>query len=182
MNVHLIRHPRPRDAAGLCYGRRDVQIDAASLARSVGSVRQELGRLLLDAPIFTSPSTRCVLLARALAEPRVPVPVDALMELDFGSWEGLAWDAIPRGELDAWALDIWRYRPGGRESAAMVAERWRRWCTDLRRCGVSDAIAVTHAGLIRVALLSAGSLTAAAFAQAVIEYGSVHRVTLGEAA
>jgi alpha-ribazole phosphatase len=104
------------------------------------------------------------------------------MEMDFGSWEGLDWDAVPRAELDAWALDVWHYRPGGRESASMVALRWRRWSTALRRSGIEGAVAVTHAGLIRVALLSAGLLHVAGFAQAVIEHGSVHRIALKEPA
>jgi alpha-ribazole phosphatase len=182
MNVHLIRHPRPCDVTGLCYGRRDVPIDAAALARAVDSVRQQLGHSLPAGPVFSSPSTRCLLLARALSAPRLPVLVDDLMEMDFGTWEGLDWDAVPRGELDAWALDVWGYRPGGKESAAMMGERWRRWSTGLQRSGVSDAVAVTHAGLIRVALLSAGSLSAATFARAVIDYGSVHRIALGEVA
>jgi alpha-ribazole phosphatase len=128
------------------------------------------------------------------------------MEMDFGSWEGVRWDAVPRGELDAWADDVWHYRPGGAESAALVAERWLRWSAMLRRpesgtavdtavgtavgaavgtavgtaagTAVGTAVAVTHAGLIRVALRCAGLSSAAAFSQAVVDYGSVHRIEL----
>jgi broad specificity phosphatase PhoE len=39
-----------------------------------------------------------------------------------------------------------------------------------------SVVAVTHAGVIRVALACAGLLSSATFAQAAIGFGSVHRV------
>jgi alpha-ribazole phosphatase len=87
---------------------------------------------------------------------------------------------VPRDELDAWARDVWRYRPGGGESAAMVAARWQRWVRELRLSGDDSGIAVTHAGVIRVALGAEGALGTAAFFQAPVEFGSVHRVDLAQ--
>ena len=69
--------------------------------------------------------SRCLELARELATPRKPRVSDDLVELDFGAWEGTPWEAVPRDELNAWAADVWGYRPGGGESAAMAAGRWR---------------------------------------------------------
>ncbi len=182
MQLFLIRHPRPADAAQLCYGRRDVGVDRDSLAGTLATVRERIeARVLLRGRMFSSPSTRCRLLADALAAPQEPTLVDDLMEMDFGSWEGLRWDAVPRDELNAWADDVWHYRPGGVESAALMAARWHRWSTWLRTSGVGVAVAVTHAGLIRVALHSCGLLSADGFAQAAIDYGSIHRIELGEA-
>jgi alpha-ribazole phosphatase len=179
LNVYLIRHPRPLHVQGRCYGREDVAISAAALDESVASIRAHRdAETLLHGEFFSSPSTRCLLLARALAAPREVTPNDDLQELDFGAWEGLAWDAVPRQELDAWAAQVWDYRPGGAESAAMVADRWQRWSAGLQRSGIRTAVAVTHAGVIRVAKLCTGALTLATFAQAVIEHGSVHRIEL----
>jgi len=127
--------------------------------------------------MFSSPATRCVLLARALAAPREPVIADDLQEMNFGAWEGKPWADIPRDELDAWAADVWSYAPGGTESAAMVAQRWRNWCTRLPAAASGAAIAVTHAGVIRVALASARTLDAVDIATAV-DFGAVYRIDL----
>jgi alpha-ribazole phosphatase len=180
MSLYLIRHPQPVGVRGLCYGRRDVGIEPESLAAAVSSVRRRLGGPLLGARIFSSPASRCLLLARELAAPRQPTLDDALREMNFGAWEGLAWDAVPRDELDAWAADVWSYSPGGAESAAMVAQRWQRWQRGW--AGESgDAVVVTHAGVIRVALRCSGQLSSSAFSRAVIDYGSVHRIEAASA-
>jgi alpha-ribazole phosphatase len=179
MNVYLIRHPRPVQMQGRCYGRQDVAISAAALDESLASIRAHGdARTLLRGEFFSSPATRCLLLARALAAPRDVTPSEDLQELDFGTWEGLAWDELPRAELDAWAADVWNHRPGGAESASMVADRWLRWSASLQRSAIGTAVAVTHAGVIRVAKLCTGALTLSTFAQVVIEHGSVHRIEL----
>lgn len=177
MNLYLVRHPRPHGMQGRCYGRQEVQIRARSLRESLAALHaHETAPALRDGVIFSSPSRRCVLLARAFAAPREPTLAAELMEMDFGAWEGLAWDAVPRDELDAWAGDVWNYRPGGAESAALVAQRWLRWLAALTGAGIGTAVAVTHAGVIRVARLCCGTLSVADFAQAAIGYGSVHRI------
>jgi alpha-ribazole phosphatase len=177
VQLYLVRHPQPRNAAGLCYGRRDVAVDSDSLERAASAVREGIPeRALQGARIFSSPSPRCVLLARELAAPREPTLAEELLEMNFGDWEGRNWEALPRDQLDAWAADVWGYRPGGAESAAMVAARWRRWSTHIPRILNESVVAVTHAGVIRVALACAGLLNTATFAQAAIGFGSVHRV------
>ena len=121
-------------------------------------------------------------LARELAEPREPIVCEDLVELDFGAWEGRPWEAVPRDELNAWAADLWRHRPGGGESAAMAAGRWRRFSQAFQHHTAKAALAVTHAGLIRVALACAGELSGPHFASIPIPFGSIHRVVLEERA
>jgi alpha-ribazole phosphatase len=179
--LYLIRHPRPCDAAGLCYGRRDLGVAAGSVAEAAQAVRGRIPQAALrTAAVFSSPSTRCMLLARELAAPREPAMAEDLMEMSFGAWEGRLWDDLPREEVDAWADDVWNYRPGGAESAAMVAQRWARWSSSLRESADGMAVAVTHAGFIRVALTCAGLLPDATFSQERIEFGSVHRIELAQ--
>jgi alpha-ribazole phosphatase len=181
MQLYLIRHPRPINAEGLCYGRRDIPVDPESVARAAAGLRDLIPEKALEgARIYSSPASRCVLLARALAAPREPRIAKELWEMSFGSWEGQAWDCLPRDELDAWARDVWCYRPAGAESAAMVEARWQRWVRELRLSGDDSAIAVTHAGVIRVALVAAGVVGTAAFFQTPVEFGSVHRVDLAQ--
>jgi alpha-ribazole phosphatase len=179
MQLYLIRHPKPINAEGLCYGRHDIPVAAESVVQAAAAARDSIPEKVLEgARIYSSPASRCTLLARALAAPRQPSVAEELCEMNFGSWEGQAWDCLPREELDAWARDVWRYRPGGAESAAMVAARWQRWVRALRLSGDDSAIAVTHAGVIRVALAGKGVLGTAAFFQTPVEFGSVHRVDL----
>jgi alpha-ribazole phosphatase len=115
--------------------------------------------------------SRCAALAQALASPREAIVAAELIEMDFGSWEGRCWDAVPREELDRWAEDVWGYRPGGVESALDVAARWRQWLEPIRHAG-DAVIAVTHAGVIRVALAQGEALAATEWAQVEIEFGS----------
>ena len=70
--------------------------------------------------------------------------------MDFGAWEGLRWDAIPRTELDAWAADLMHARPHGGETVAELAARTRAVLGDLAR-GPRPVLAVTHAGVVKAA-------------------------------
>jgi len=181
MEIYLVRHPRPCRSEGLCYGRTDMPVDPDVLAAAAASLRSGVpAHVLHHAMIFTSPASRCLGLARELAAPREPFIAEELHEMHFGAWEGMPWDSVPRAELEAWATDVWTYRVGAGESAAMVAARWRRWAArvaaEIAERG-APVIAVTHAGLIRVALAGANRLGAEL--AAAVPFESVHRVDIG---
>lgn len=140
MILHLIRHPEPMIEPGICYGRLDI------LAKNVKPAAERLrAELPPGLPLWSSPLRRC----RELAEQLHPAPViDArLAEMDFGQWEGRAWDAIPRAELDAWAADIAGYAPPGGESPRRMQRRVLDFVGEL---SVPEAVLVTHAGVIRL--------------------------------
>jgi alpha-ribazole phosphatase len=182
MQLYLVRHPQPANVTGLCYGRQEVPVHLQSVADAAAEVRGRIPEKVLEgARIFSGPASRCLILARYLAAPREPTVAEDLAEMDFGSWEGRAWDQVPRDQLDAWARDVWHYRPGGVESAAMVAARWQRWVKRARNNGDQTVVAVTHAGVIRVALALAGAPRAAALLQMPVAFGSVHSVDVTEA-
>jgi alpha-ribazole phosphatase len=175
MRLYLIRHPQPNDADGVCYGQLDVAVDAALLAETLTKVRQRIPAAILRlAPIYTSPLSRCAVLANAIAEPRTTVVAEELIELHFGSWEGRSWDEVPREELEEWSQDLWMYRPGGGENASTLAARWQRWRDRVASAHADAVIAVTHAGVIRVALALAGRLPLRDMVRSPIEFGSVH--------
>jgi alpha-ribazole phosphatase len=170
MRLYLVRHARPERVDSLCYGRGEVTVTSQDTAIAAECVRARLpASVLADAPIYTSPLSRCRDLAQVLAAGR-PVQVsEDLAELDFGSWQGKAWDTVPRQEIDAWSKDLWGYRPGGGESARMAMARWLEW---LERLPVSEsALIITHAGLIRVALAARAGGDACLTSD--IPYGSV---------
>ncbi|WP_428376839.1 histidine phosphatase family protein [Lichenicoccus sp.] len=146
--IVLLRHPRPAlPEAGLCYGRLDpelrpgwqAEIDALTLP------------VLRDALLWTSPSRRCAAPARRLAA-RLGLQVrvdERLQELDFGDWEGLSWDQVPRAALDLWAGDLLAFAPPGGETGAALVERVGRF-HGMLRADARSAIVVSHGGPLRV--------------------------------
>jgi len=147
----LIRHPRPCIAPGLCYGRLDVPL--AEPPECVAErLQANLPPLLAELPCFTSPAHRCRMLAAALH----PAPViDArLQELNFGAWEGQAWETIGSAALDAWARDPVGFAPPGGESAREVLERALDFIREIeqkyRAMPPVAVVCVTHGGILRV--------------------------------
>ena len=169
MILHLIRHPRPLVDPGICYGRLDIEAEnAVSLA---ARLRDELAPGL---PVWSSPLRRC----RTLAELLHPQPTldDRLVEMNFGTWEGCRWEAIPRAELDAWVVDVAGYAPPDGESPRMLQQRALAFVAGL---DVPEAVVVTHAGVIRVLLAHWRGLPPAEWPQLVFGYGSLTTVEVG---
>jgi alpha-ribazole phosphatase len=150
VKLHLVRHPQPEVAPGLCYGASDVTVMEAEIARVQATLHA--AGLPGTLPVIASPLQRCALLARRLHP--ASLQFDArLAEMDFGCWELRPWDSIPRSEVDAWTDDLLHYRPGGAESVLDVARRVAGFIDDLRQSGQAEALLICHAGTIR--LLSA---------------------------
>lgn len=146
MDLYLIRHT-PVAAPGLCYGRLDVPL-ADSFGQEAAALERRL-RPLGPLPFYCSPAARCLRLAERLG--LKPVIDPRLQELDFGRWEGKAWDRIERAELDAWAADLVRRPCPGGESYAALIGRVAAFLNDLAGQGVERAGLITHAGVIRAA-------------------------------
>lgn len=162
MILHLIRHPKPLVDPGICYGRLDIP------AENPESVAEQLQRELPPGlPVWSSPLRRC----RALAELLHPAPcIDPrLVEMDFGRWEGVHWDAVPRAEIDAWAADVAGYAPPGGESPLMLQDRALDFVAGM---DVPEAVIVTHAGVIRTLLAHWRGLPPGEWTQLVFAYGS----------
>lgn len=141
--ILLIRHTAVRSAPGLCYGRLDLDL-ADTAPDDIAAV---LARLppLPGALVVSSPARRCVRLAAAIdpdfrTDPR-------LLEIDFGAWEGLAWDDVPREMLDAWAADPWGFAPPGGESGQALLARIRAFCADTP---ARPLVIVSHGGPLRL--------------------------------
>jgi alpha-ribazole phosphatase len=180
MRIYLVRHPPLVGVDGLCYGRLEAPVDERAIVATAQSVSAQIRSQSLESVrVYSSPSLRCMGLARRLASPRDPTVTDDLIEMSFGDWQGTRWDSIGREKIDEWAKDAWGYRPGGGESAQMVATRWERWVNEVRKVNSDAIIAVTHAGVIRVALASGSQRNGASGLEAQIPFGSVHRLDVG---
>ncbi len=148
MDLVLIRHPRVAIDAGVCYGQTDVPLlgDVADAARALTARMQSLHVPPCADGWYTSPLQRCASLARALD---AGMRLDRrLAEIDFGAWEGRAWDDIERAQIDAWAADLDHARAHGGESLAQFADRVLAWFGET--CGERNAHVIAHAGVVRV--------------------------------
>jgi alpha-ribazole phosphatase len=153
MDLVLIRHPRVAVEAGVCYGQMDVPLlrEVSESAREIAMRMDALGVPACDGGWHASPLQRCATLAHALSTDAGMHLDPRLCELDFGTWEGRAWDGIERALIDAWADDIEHARPHGGESLAQFAARVEAWFDEV--CGRSAGERVhviAHAGVMRV--------------------------------
>jgi alpha-ribazole phosphatase len=152
MKLWLLRHARVTLEDGLCYGASDVPADAAltdAAARAAAEV------LPVGLPVWVSGMGRAQQLARALQalrpDLRAPLTDTRLNEMDFGRWELQRWDAVPRAAFDRWMADFAHHRFGGIESTQQVIDRVADALDALRAGGASEAVWITHAGVIRAA-------------------------------
>ncbi len=161
MRLWLVRHAAPLVAAGTCYGRLDVPADPGATRAAAQALHAALPA---SVHVRCSPALRCRQLRDALAalRPGLAVHEDArLHEMDFGAWEGQAWDAIGRAAMDGWLADFAHHAPGGGESAQQVLDRVRA-CRDAAATHAGDVLWITHAGVIRaLRLLQSGIVTLA---------------------
>jgi alpha-ribazole phosphatase len=154
MKLWLVRHATPLVESGICYGRQDVAADDGATAECAKS----LAKLLPAATrIISSPLQRCEQLAQALygLRPDLTYKTDPrLQEMNFGSWEGRAWQDIAPAELQAWTDGFAHHAVGGSgESTMQVMARVASAFDELR--GPNDTLWITHAGVIRAAELIA---------------------------
>jgi alpha-ribazole phosphatase len=172
VRLYLIRHPAPRVAAGICYGRSDLPL-AADVAAAAARIRPQLPA---DLPVYTSPLQRCRQLADAL---HPAARSDArLLEMNFGLWEMQPWDLIEREGLDGWAADPLGYTPPEGESVGAMQRRVRDFIDEIGHQGIRSAALVAHAGVMKVVVGRARKLPEQQWIGLRFEFESVVRVDL----
>lgn len=145
--LHAWRHPRARGAEGRCIGRTDLAVDPRRAKRAAHRLRAFARRAGLPRIVVTSPLARCRVVGRWLARWGWQHRIDAaLLELDFGRWDGRPWACVPRAEVDAWCADFVRHAPGGGEPVGALLERVRAFDPGAAR------LVVTHGGWLSAAL------------------------------
>ena len=179
----LVRHAPVVAPPGLCYGDTDLPADADATREAAQALAQSLPQ---GVRLCSSPLQRCERLAQALCalRPDFTLITDTrLREMDFGAWEAQSWDAVPHSAFDAWTADFAHGRPGGHgESVAEVMARVGAAWDEARQSG-GDTLWVTHAGVMRAALLWTRGVrlpaTAADWPRDVLGFGQVIQLDLG---
>ena len=156
MKLWLVRHAQPLVAPGTCYGHLDV---AVCLAGTAECAEQLAMCLPVGSRVISSPLQRCEQLAHALhgLRPDLPYKTDPrLQEMNFGCWEGCAWEEIHLAELQAWTGDFANYAVGQHgESVTAFMARVASAFDEMENAPAT--VWITHAGVIRaVDLLAQG--------------------------
>lgn len=152
MKLWLVRHAQPLIAPGICYGATNVPADTVATQQAAQALAQALPPGI---SITASSLQRCEQLALFLQRlrPDLTYRFDArLKEMDFGRWEGRCWDDIALHELEQWTTHFGHWRCGGAESVQDVMARVASLWDEAQSAG-DDAVWVTHAGVIRAAML-----------------------------
>lgn len=174
MRLVLLRHTNVMGTTGQCYGRTNVPL-AETFPREAASVRAALppGPFTLH----TSPALRCRRLAETFG---VPFTIDPrLHELDFGDWEGRAWDDLPRPLLDRWCAGFVHARPPNGETFTELAARAEDFVSGLARTEpAGTVVVVTHAGVIRALLAPRHGLDMTDAFTIAVPPGSMHSLDL----
>jgi probable phosphoglycerate mutase len=147
----LLRHGHTAwNRAGRIQGRTDVDLDA--------DARAQLSCLRLPDPwgladLWSSPLLRAYETAK-LVSGRTPKTDPALLEMNWGDWEGKTGAAL-RDNPNSGFCDIedwgWNYTPPNGESPATLRNRLVPWAEGLKH----DAVAVCHIGVMRVLIAHA---------------------------
>lgn len=137
------RHPRPIGAQGRCIGRTDLAVDRRKVKRLAHRIRQAARRHGWPQVVHSSSLRRCADVGRQLRRWGWRHHIDdALLEMDFGTWDGLSWSAITLADVDVWCANFAHHAPGGGESLRAMLDRV---CVNLCEADVPRLI-VAHAG------------------------------------
>ncbi|WP_069298336.1 histidine phosphatase family protein [Neptunicoccus sediminis] len=151
IRLAIIRHGHtPWNRAGQIQGRTDIALEEQA-ATDLAALKLPAG--WEDADLVASPLQRATQTARLIAD-RDAVEVPALIEMDWGDWEGRKGVDL-KADPDSGFKDIehwgWDYRPPDGESPRDVAARLVPFVSTLKQ----DTIAVCHIGIMRVLLAQA---------------------------
>ncbi|TNJ47733.1 histidine phosphatase family protein [Phaeobacter sp. B1627] len=151
IRLALLRHGHTAwNRDGRIQGRSDIALDP--------DARRDLAALSLPAPwqaaaLWSSPLLRATETAQLVAG-RAPRTDAALIEMNWGAWEGLRGVDL-RADATSGFRDIeswgWDFRPPGGESPAEVWHRLQPWVQSLDH----DSVAVCHIGVMRMILARA---------------------------
>src|SRR4051794_31949672 len=144
----LLRHAPTAATRAAAFG-ADEPVDAQGLAAAA----RLAGALPRGAEVLCSPALRCRQTVAAAGLDAAVVVERALAECDFGAWAGRTLAEVDRGDAALWMADA-DARPHGGESLRAFVRRVAAWL-DAQAGLAGRAIAVTHGGVVKAAVVHA---------------------------
>jgi len=179
-DILLVRHAEYAGAGHILLGRDDgVGLSEAGQAQAAALERRLRGEQIVS--IESSPRLRCIETAAPLAEALdLPLLIEpALEEIDFGAWTGQSFESLTTDPgWSSWNKRRGWARPPGGET---MAEAQRRIVQHMQRAARRDPegsiVMITHAELIRAAVLHNRRLSFEAWSQIDIAPCEIVRLT-----
>jgi len=148
MKLTVVRHTKVDVPKGICYGVSDVDL-AATAPNEIERIVRELQNEIFDV-VYTSPLSRCRVLAKAIRPEQEQIADARLLELNFGDWEMASWQQIYESEEGKIWFDDYLHEkcPNGQSYMDIVAAM-KDFITELQQKEYEHVLIVAHAGIIR---------------------------------
>ncbi|MEA3077276.1 MAG: alpha-ribazole phosphatase [Actinomycetota bacterium] len=176
----LVRHGQTAlNAGGRLQGRR-VDEPLTSLGQRQAAAAARFVDLSRVTRVVSSPLLRARETAAAFSSSSCSVEVDPRWtELDYGSYDGLPFDAVPSPVWASWRSDVSFAPPGGESLAALRDRVW----SALASLSVADdgvVVVVSHVSPIKAAVAWALGVGVEVSWRMFLDVASICRVSLGE--
>lgn len=156
MIFYIWRHPKPIDAEGLCIGQTDIKVDRRKIKRLANKIERFVRLHRLPKVIWVSPLQRSLKVGRILAQRGFQYNIaPELAEIDFGEWDGRAWEQMTKQEIDDWCDDFANFAPDNGESLQQLFNRVESWLDKVSSEKQSPVLIIGHAGWINAAKMLA---------------------------
>jgi len=149
MNLFAIRHTSVAVQPGICYGQSDV-LPADTFHSEKKELEKHLAGIRFD-KVFSSPLSRCKILAENIFGQQEIIYDDRLKELNFGDWELKAWEEIYHSPEGKTWMENYQVLPTlNGESYPEMIQRITGFNEMLVSEKCENIVVVTHAGVIRI--------------------------------
>lgn len=172
MEIYLVRHTTPKIDKGICYGQSDLDV-AATFKDEVTVILNTL-EITEETSVHSSPLKRCIKLAQQFSE-NIIID-DRLMELNFGDWELLSWDNLPKKASNIWMNDFVNISTPNGEAYIDLAKRANEAFDEIISTSAKKIIITTHAGVIRSILSKINNIHLKDSFDIKVEYGQVFKI------
>lgn len=182
--LYLVRHGETELGSGIVAGSTDVALSAEG-AQSIRTLRElwldGSPDILMSSPLTRTRETAGLLGAKWGLELRTD---PRLVEMDFGEWEGQAWDDVCEHDADRfrqWSADWVREPAPGGESFGEVAKRCAGWLQEAsKRLDNKTVVVVAHSGTIRALICLAMGIPLDLAMKFTIDYGRVTGISISD--
>lgn len=149
MKLFVIRHTKVAIEPGICYGQTDVQV-ADTFQYEKAIIGNRLKDIHFD-KVYSSPLSRCKILAESLFEKEKIIFDDRLKELNFGDWELKTWDEIYNSAEGKIWMDNYQTLPTlNGELYPEMMDRVSVFFSRLILKEYKNVAIFTHAGVVRI--------------------------------
>lgn len=175
--IYFIRHPKTVVGSSVCYGVTDYEVAEDVMEATLNQLKEKIRDINFDL-YYSSPLSRCKLLAEGLFVNKDIRIDDSIRELNFGSWESLSWDEISIEELKKWGQNLIHYKEHGGECLSDLQQRLLPFWENILAADANNIAIVTHKGVIATLLAHILEANPAKTFMLDLDFGSIVAITV----